>query len=346
MAENLAAEVVELYSEAERLMIARMARNLAEGIDGPRWAELKRTQMVAYRRQAEELLADLRAKAATGVRTAITDAYERGGLAAVADLNKLAMPTTEPLAGLRAIEALTAETLGNVVATHPRILRSAMDAYRDVVANASAQVLTGAQTRTQAAQSALDAFAKRGITGFIDKAGRGWNLDSYVEMAVRTGSGKAAVEGHVDRLTGNGIDLAIVSQAAGSCPLCAPWEGKVLSLTEGDSKHRSLAEARAAGLQHCGCRHSISAYQEGVTPTYKPPISEEDNAQRYKDSQKMRYIERQIRASKRMEAAAMDETTRHAARARVSAYQAKARAHVADTTAIRKSAREQIGKAH
>ena len=35
LAENLARDVVALYQEAERLLIARIARNLAKGIDAP-----------------------------------------------------------------------------------------------------------------------------------------------------------------------------------------------------------------------------------------------------------------------------------------------------------------------
>lgn len=255
LAENLAAEVVGHYQEAERQLLERISRNLAKGIDAPHWAEQKYAQLFAYQKQTERLIADLRVKAASGVSTAITTAYERGGLSAVADMSSMGVPVVEHLAGLRAVEAMAQETLGYVNATHPRILRSTMDAYRaaieagskqafvgsmervaaseaarTIVAEKGAQVLLGTQTRRQATQAALDAFAKKGITGFIDKSGRGWNLESYVETAMRTGCGNAAVQGHVDRLTENGLDLVIVSDAPRECPTCRPWEGKVLSI--------------------------------------------------------------------------------------------------------------------
>jgi len=128
LAENLAAEVVGHYQEAERQLLERISRNLAKGIDGPHWAEDKYAQLLAYQKQTERLIADLRAKAKTGVDTAITQAYERGGLSAVADMNAMGVTAVEHLAGLRAVEAMAAETLGYVNATHPRILRSTMDA--------------------------------------------------------------------------------------------------------------------------------------------------------------------------------------------------------------------------
>jgi len=303
-AEHLAAGVVAHYQDAEAALVARIARNLSRGIDAPEWAATKLAQMQEYERQARRLLADLEKKAASGVGTAITSAYEQGGMSAVADIAKLgvtsfedriaaldvfvqngeyydrfiadavndarwmakdgrtaeaehwltqaegraknflegtklappgwsanaAVAVVEPLAGLRAIEALTQETLGNVLATHTGILRSTMDAYRSVIAESSSGVLLGDQTRRQAAQAALNRFAQKGITGFVDSAGRGWSMESYTEMALRTGCGRAAVQGHVDRLTANGLDLVIVSDAPRECPLCRPWEGKVLSI--------------------------------------------------------------------------------------------------------------------
>jgi len=176
MAERLAQDVTELYAEAERQMIARLARAMAKDVEKPYWAEAKAAQLAGYRRQCELLLDDLRERAQTGVETALTQAYDRGGLSAVDDIARLRpnLPPVEPLAGLRAVEALVNETISNVVATHPGILRTVTDAYRSIVAETAQQVLLGTQTRRQAAQAALNRFAQRGITGFVDKAGRLW----------------------------------------------------------------------------------------------------------------------------------------------------------------------------
>lgn len=341
LAENLAAEIVGHYQEAERRLLERISRNLAKGIDGPHWAEEKYAQLLAYQRQTERLIADLAARSKTGVETATTQAYERGGLSAVADIAKLqpGILPAEPLAGLRAVEALTRETLGNVLATHPGILRSVMDTYRSVIAESSGGVLLGDQTRRQVAQAALNRFAQAGIKGFVDKAGRGWRLESYAEMATRTGAGRAAVQGHTDRLQANGFDLVIISDAPKECDLCRPFEGHVFSLSGTDPKYPSLESARAAGLYHVNCRHSHSLYQPGVTR----PMGDVADPEGYADTQKLRYLERQTRAAKRVQAAAMDDAARQAAGVRVRAYQAKIRAHVAGTTAKRSPVRERLG---
>ena len=101
----------------------------------------------------------------------------------------------------------------------------------------------------------------------------------------------------------------------------------------------TLDEARAAGLFHVSCRHSIGAYFPGVTT----PMKGTADPKGYEATQKLRYLERETRASKRMEAAAMSPDAAAAARARVNAYQAKIRAHVASTTAKRQPYRESLG---
>ena len=348
-AENLARAVAEQYAEAERLMLARIAKNLAKGIDGsgPHWYVEKLAQMREYRRQTRALIADLEKRTASGVQTALTEAYDRGGLSAVADMAQfgIARPV-EPLAGLSAVERLSRETLGYLNATHARILRSTMDAYRSIIADASQQVLLGTVTRRQAAQSALNRFAQQGITGFVDKAGKAWNLASYTEMATRAGTMQAAVQGHTDTMQANGLDLVIVSEDGSPCPDCEEWEGMVLSISgNSPGADDTVDSAMGAGLFHPGCKHTLSAYQEGITQPYPEKTASDvaAEAQGYKDGQKLRYLERQTRAVKRVQAAAMDEQAKQLAGAKVRTCQAKIREHVANTSAVRQPVRERLG---
>lgn len=275
-AEKLAAAVVEMYQEAERVMIERIAKNLARGLDGPEWAVAKRMQLQAFKRQIQELVEDLRVEATEGIKTALTEAYEKGGLQAVQDIARMTgAPGVEPLVGARAIDALVKETVANVTATHLRILRSAEDAFegviaateqqmRDVIGEEAGRVLTGAITRRDAAQAALNRFAERGIVGFVDKRGRGWNLSSYTEMAMRTACGRAAVQGHVDRLSANGFDLVIVSDAPRECHLCRPWEGKVLSIGGIEALREETPDATPPTLE--GQPPNAAAWKPTMTP--------------------------------------------------------------------------------
>ncbi|MEE4598230.1 phage minor capsid protein [Streptomyces sp. DSM 41524] len=364
MAEDLAAAVSSLYEQAELTLIEKLRRAIAEGIDSPLWVELKLAALGNFRTAIEEVIAALQADASGAIHQAVAEAYERGQQAAVAELGAVAVgqaaAAAEALPSAPAVDRLAAALVQETAPVHLRILRVAVDTYRQVVAEASAAPLLGANTRRQAAARALARFAERGVAGFVDRRGRAWNMASYVEMATRSAVGRAAVQAHTDRLAAAGINLVVVSDAPEECPRCKPWEGKVLT-REGPGGARtvemqhatdddrmvqvrvagSLPEARAAGLLHPNCRHSVSIYLPGLT---RPRTPAPERAT-YEQSQKQRYLERQVRAWKRRAAGALNDQERRAANGKVREYQGRIRELITATDLPRKSHREQLARA-
>lgn len=357
--ERLARRVSELYAEAELGLLRRIARALGQGLDSPTWASSKLLELDLLRSRMAQDLAALDVAAATSIRATIAQAFQTGQALAVADLDDLDIEVRMPPARARAIEQIAAETIGVVSRVRPAALRAVTDIYQQVVGEASASTILGADTRRAATQGALDRLAGRGITGFTDTAGRSWSMETYTEMAVRTGAGKAAVQGHVDQLTANGLDLVTVSDAPRECPACRPWEGKILSLSGGVAGTierpsltgsgtvsvrvtGTLDDARRAGFQHPNCRHSVSAYLPGATR--RPAATPEPDG--YEAQQRQRAIERTIRTWKTREALALDDTAAATAHAKVQQWQAAMRDHLATNTALkRQSGRERIGAA-
>ncbi|MET7933484.1 phage minor capsid protein [Streptomyces sp. NPDC005322] len=364
MAEDLASAVSSLYEQAELALIEKLTRALAQGIDSPLWAELKLAALGNLQTAVQTIIDALATDAAGAIHEAVAEAYDRGQQAAVAELGAVAtgpaLAAAEALPAAPAVDRLAAAVVQETGPAHLRMLRVAVDVYRQVVAEASAAPLLGAVTRREAAARALARFAARGVTGFVDRAGRAWNLTSYVEMAMRSAVGRAAVQAHTDRLGAAGVDLVVVSDAPEECPRCKPWEGKILT-REGPGGARtvemqhatedgrtvrvrvagSLPEARASGLLHPNCRHGISIYLPGLTRPRTPAPKRAT----YEQSQKQRYFERQVRAWKRRAAGALDDGARRAANARVREYQGRIRELTAATDLPRKSHREQLGSA-
>ncbi len=66
----------------------------------------------------------------------------------------------------------------------------------------------------------------KGVTAFVDKAGRQWSLQSYGNMAVRTTARQAEVAAV---LTADDYDLWQIVKIGSTCPVCAPLEGRVYS---------------------------------------------------------------------------------------------------------------------
>jgi len=219
---RLTQRIAELYADAELALLTLISSSLVRGIDAPDWAMVKLGELRLIRGRVERELAALDVAAAVAVRSIIDRAYTTGAAQAVGDLNRAAGLTADtlPPALSYAVERLARETLANLAQARPMALRSTLDIYQRTVADAAGTILTGAQTRIQAAQQALDRWASRGITGFRDQAGRNWSLESYAEMAVRSAAGRAAVLGHVEHLQANGLDLVIVSDSPRECSLC------------------------------------------------------------------------------------------------------------------------------
>ncbi len=342
----LAGSIRRIYAESEIRLFEIIARRLARGIDSPGWAGAKASEILALRRDLERQIVELAMTGASTAADAVTGAYEAGEVAALTDLREAVRVSGAFGGGNPAsIRALAAETVRAVSSTHVRILREATDIYRAVVSDATGTVLTGSATRRDAAQQVLNRFATQGITGFVDTAGRSWEAASYAEMAVRTSTMRAGVQGFADTLIANDSDLVIVSTSPRSCPRCGPWEGRVLSLSGRTPNYPTLDEAIGAGLHHPNCRHREHLYQPGVTRAAPRRPPEAERRALYEEEQRQRAIERQIRTWKRREAAALDEGAARAARVKVRAWQSAQREHLAGSDLPRRYDREQVTSA-
>jgi hypothetical protein len=369
--DEITATVAAIYREAETALVRIIARHLRGELDSdlpaPAWAERKLAAVGALRRSAQAVIAGLQAAGEGAVREAAAEAFRSGWRSALEELPgrwfprsglaEAARAAAEDVPGFAAVEALAAAVTSDIGEKARNILRDVLDAYRSVITATVARTLTGAQTRREASQAAWQSLMNRGIAGFTDRAGRRWQLSSYVEMAVRTVTQRAAVQGQTDRLAAAGVDLVMVSDAPQECERCRPWEGEVLTLggQTGDitMPHQltdepitvhvaaTLAAAMLAGLFHPNCRHSVSAYLPGVSRLPAKPTADPDGDTA---RQRQRAIERKIRRYKTQETGALDDDARKAAGRKVRAAQTQLRDHLAAHPELKRLRyREQIG---
>ncbi len=331
----------KIYAEAEATMIRIVAERLKEGIDDESWSQRKLSEIRLLRKKIEKELQGL-GKYKKDIQSEIEKAYKAGSDEAVRELTPIMKNISAGFTHTHtlAIQALAEKTVDKLAKSHMMILRTTEDIYRQVIAEAAPRASTGTMTRRQAAQVALNRFADRGIYAFVDRAGRRWDMASYAEMAVRSTTGQAAIEGHINRFQENGKDLVWVSNSPDECDRCRPWEGKILSISGENERYPSVARARGAGLFHPSCTHNLSLYVEGLTEL--PQGGQWANPRGYELRQKQRYIERRIRQWKRREAAALSEEEAAYARSKVREWQATMRKFINDTDRRRDYARESI----
>ena len=206
-------------------------------------------------------------------------------------IEKIFYHSEKDAAGYKNARSLTAMQLGAVQVLANNLLGEIMDAsdtaYKTVqqyytVARLEAdpfretalkQVLrqeaagTG-WTKTSSAMS--KELRDKGITAFVDKAGRRWSLYDYCNMAVRTTARQAEVAAV---LTADDHDLYQIVKIGSTCPVCAPLEGRVYSKSGKNPDYPPLSVAfgkvDSAGSDdlmntylniHPNCLHSVIKY--------------------------------------------------------------------------------------
>lgn len=322
-----------LYAEAEEYLIRVIARAAESGAEGS--LRFYEGQYEALQRALGRSRAYIRALD-QGLDAVVLAEIEAEYRAAYAPGQPIpANAISEP-----AILAAATETRSALKQHNMEILRSVNDDYRKIIQSVNTSGQISGEAMRSTLQHALNRFADKGITGFTDKAGRRWGIQTYAEMAIRTGQRKANTAGRVKRFQELGIRYVIVSQHKDPAPQCAPFQGKVLALGAESGTQivldaagephvvevfATMAEALEAGYKHPNCRHTETAYYPGMV---MPEVVEEVPGA-YEATQRQRAMERRVRHWKKREAAAISPGERGYARGKVREWQAATREHVA-----------------
>lgn len=98
---------------------------------------------------------------------------------------------------------------------------------------------------------------EKGITFFTDKIGRKTPIEKYVRMRVFTDSVTIQRTSYFVRAIQYGVDLVRIVHLNihPTCELCAPFEGKILSISGKTAEYMTIEEAENYGLFHNNCDH-------------------------------------------------------------------------------------------
>lgn len=193
--------------------------------------------------------------------------------------------------------------------------------------------------------SALDAvtreFKQTGVVATITTNNRQIKMSNYIELNAIEFSQEMLFLGEGAKAEEVEIYTVYVSKHASSCPLCKPWEGKILidDVYRGgqpDGKHQLLSVAIKEGLGHPNCRHHWVPFLEGVDIIPEEELKRKmpKDTRLYEAEQELRYIERNIRQWKTREAMAFAPQEQMKATAKVREWQARARELVKSTEGL------------
>lgn len=307
-ADGVATTVTEMHYEAGETVLRFMAGTLSKGIDRDDWAQRQWQASATVQRRTDAVLGRLARDADGVVGKAVLTAYRRGY-------------------GRSGFDAAPSRSLtGRLMSLLRAVWASWRQAWRTLWGTLIARgTATPAANRAVVVQRELNRAAD-GLTAFRT-GGRAWTAPGYVRQAVSHQAGQAVMDGWFAAIRDEGRDLVIVPEKPTNCPKCAPWVGKVLSISGGDPQHASVAEARAAGLWHPNCAHEAEQWFPGYQYKPVPFTIRRTREVLYEAAQRERAIERTLRQWRQREAAALDDVARARAARKVKQWAAELRKH-------------------
>ena len=211
--------------------------------------------------------------------------------------------------------------------------------YQKIIEETTGKVLGGLKTINEALAETVIKWGEKGLaSSFTDKGGNVWSLDSYARMSIRSTVNRVYNESRMSRMEEYGVNLVVMSSKSEARPACSPIQGKVLTMEENplSDKYPSVYDygyGEPWGVRGINCGHMFYPFVEGINENNQLQFDEEEVNERYKDTQKQRYYERQIRKAKQSLDLAKevgDKGSIDKYKKQVSTRQAKIRQHVSE----------------
>lgn len=184
--------------------------------------------------------------------------------------------------------------------------------FVDMLNKAAGQVVTNTETMTAAVSKCLKDMANKGIPAFVDRGGREWSPEAYVGLCVRQTAMNTGTTALFERMKDYHTHFIEISSHLGARPKCSRDQGRIFDLdnTSGyieDGRGNTIEYApwssssygQPDGILGINCKHSAFPFTPGSSLQTYFPYDQEENDKRYKEIQKQRELERNVRAAKR-----------------------------------------------
>lgn len=272
-ADRLLDQLLSIYAHAQRVIASQIREAIRSG-DVYRAAQ-RRAQLAAVLSVLDGLGVETDPIAREAVRQAVTEAAQQTVLQ-IAELRVTPpeIPGAFSSVSREAVETLSASLVDRLGDARRTVGRQVADIYAREQRRGALLSILGAEGSPRTAAGGLQfrlmqdkqvrALARQGGVGFVDRAGKRWQLHTYAEMATRTVIREAVVEGAKARMAAHGINLARVSRSPRPCEICRPWQGRLVSLDGSTASYEGEAVASVASLPNGGppfhprCTHSLA----------------------------------------------------------------------------------------
>lgn len=188
--------------------------------------------------------------------------------------------------------------------------KSVIGAYKSIIEEATAKVVTGLATSDKAIADTVMKWAKKGFYGFTDSQGKRWRADTYARQVIKSTAWRVYREVRMAPAEEMGIDTFYYSKKSTAREMCAPLQHQIVTTgvarTEKGERILALSDygyGSAGGCLGINCRHEITPFVVGAN--YKPELGDdvkdltpEQVIENANAQAKQRALERSIRQSK------------------------------------------------
>ena len=297
-------DLAKAFQRIENELMASMIRNMdrhraeetKEGYNWSMWQveqlkaleKYKRKNQKKYQKQfksinsqIEQLIRQARLKGGMKQELRILQAIRKGWKTSGANRTPAHDAMTAEFFRLndQKLDALVESTVHDMEVAETAVLRKANDDYRKAIFNAQVYANTGAGTYEKAVDMATKDMLSRGLNCVMYANGARHTLADYADMAIRTASKRAYLQGEGEKRQEWGIATVIMAKRGNPCPKCLPFVGKVLidDVWSGGSKdgvnpetgkrYPLMSYAISKGLYHPRCKDSHTTYFPGISTT-------------------------------------------------------------------------------
>lgn len=327
---DIGAAFEAIENELIASMIRNMRRHKIEEIDEDKqWSMWQAEQLRAvekYRKENQERFGAKFKDINNRIEALISTARDEGDMdqeIAILEAIKKGFPARRVSPGAsaaffrlnqRKLEALIRATTSDMEKAETAVLRMANDQYRKIIFNAQVYGNSGAGTYEKAVDMATKDFIAAGLNCVEYANGSRHTLADYADMAIRTASKRAYLQGEGQKRQEWGIATVIMNKRSNPCPKCLPFVGKILidDVWSGgsakDGPYPLMSSAIAAGLYHPRCRDSHTTYfpeLEDLDNEYSKKDIEDIEEQNRKEA-RQQYAERQEKKFHRLASFSLD----------------------------------------
>ncbi len=289
-------DITKAIKKIEDELIASMIRNLKrhkaeetkEGYNWSQWQVLQLKALDAYKRRNQKKYKKPFESLNKRVKNLLGIARQEGGMKQEEEIlkaieNGFSAEKKDTMQGEffgvndRKLDSLVEATTHDLQKAETAVLRKADDEYRKIIFNAQVCANTGALTYEQAVDMATKDFLAAGIQCVEYSNGARHTLSDYADMAIRTASKRAYLQGEGQKRQEYDISTVILNKRSNPCPKCLPFVGKILIddvwsggpkdgiSPETGKKYPLMSQAIAAGLYHPRCKDSHTTFYEGIS---------------------------------------------------------------------------------